>query len=391
MENQFWKRIILCALVVAVTMLPAACSDDDDDDSPAAPASGEQTDNGNDNPADGNEPEASFEMLDLYDFTLSIQEGEPNLTLTQTVSGTERRLILSNRDGGSFIGTYDPVAQILTFDSGSTFVIVTINYFGGSDLDGLSILVEEDIVFQEDVPGIQNTFPGEGAFSIRYKNNIIVVDFVSDDGSPGVHMRFNDEPVIFYPYNDFIHLLDENVLVWQQKASLVFHVIEFLAEQAILSARTGEVIVAHAASLEKNGSITFDCGTFPSNADVDDLPTLAWLDTDESGGISPGDTFRWDFTSCWINEEEGLIDDLLRGRIDLLGRVGDVEQRDSVDFLTRFGFDPEVQTSTGVTYSNLVQTEIEGETLEQVSINPERTYIVSGGYNILFSEPAGAE
>jgi len=204
-------------------------------------------------------------------------------------------------------------------------------------------------------------------------------------------MRFNDEPVIFYPYNDFIHLLDENVLVWQQKASLVFHVIEFLAEQAILSARTGEVIVAHAASLEKNGSITFDCGTFPSNADVEDLPTLAWLDTDESGGISSGDAFRWDFTSCWINEEEGLIDDLLRGRIDLLGRVGDVEQRDSVDFLTRFGFDPEVQTSTGVTYSNLVQTEIEGETLEQVSINPERTYIVSGGYNILFSEPAGAE
>ncbi len=58
MENQFWKRIILCALVVAVTMLPAACSDDDDDDSPAAPASGEQADNGNDNPADGNEPEA---------------------------------------------------------------------------------------------------------------------------------------------------------------------------------------------------------------------------------------------------------------------------------------------------------------------------------------------
>jgi hypothetical protein len=50
-----------------------------------------------------------------------------------------------------------------------------------------------------------------------------------------------------------------------------------------------------------------------------------------------------------------------------------------------------VQTSTGVTYSNLVQTEIEGETLEQVSINPERTYLVSGGYNILFSEPAGAE
>lgn len=390
MQNQLWRKIILFALIIAVSMLPAACGDDDDHDSPAAPASG-------DDPPGGEDTGASAEMLELYDFTLRIQGARPFLTLVQPVGDSERTLVVSNQGGGSFTGTYDPAAGQVTFDGGSTFVLTATNYWGEDDtLESFPILIEEDIVFQEDFPGMQDNFPVAGSFSLRYAVNTIRVDFVSDDEDLGVSMRRNDEPAVFSDFEEFDDLLDENVMVWQQKASLAYNVMEFMAEQAILAARTVDVIDRREPGLEENGSVSFECGTFPPDAvldpvDLEPSRTLTWLDTNEDGQISGGDAFRWQFLSCWINDGETAIDDLMHGRIDLMGYIRNVEQRDGQDVLTRFGFEPEVQTTSGVIYTDLVQTEIEEETPEVLSVDPKRTYIVNGGYNIVFSEPAAAQ
>lgn len=393
MENRFWRKVFLFCIMIAVSFMLAACGDDDDDDTPATPASSDQPaegDNG-DNPPDGSGPEASAAMLDSYDFTMTIQNREPYLTLVQPIGENERTLVVSNRGGGSFTGTFDPAAGEIVLNGGSTFVLTTTNYWGNTTLESFPILVEEDLVFLEDSPGAQDNFPVEGSFSLRYVVNTVVVDFVSEAETPGVNMRINDEAPVFYSFDELYDLLDENVMVWQQKASLAYNVLEFLAEQAILAARTGDIIVGRAARLEENGSITFTCGTFPLDAAPDPSRTLTWLDADESGGIGSGDAFRWDFVSCWTDDVGTLIDDLMHGRVDLQGYVQDVQQRDDMDVLTRFGFEPEVQTTAGVTYTDVVQTEIEEETQGTLSINPKRTYVVNGGYNIIFSEPAAME
>lgn len=393
MENRFWRKVVLFGIMIAVSFMLSACGDDDDDDAPAAPASSDQPadgDNGG-NPSDGSGPEASAEMLDSYDFAITIQGREPYLTLVQPIGENERTLMVTNRGGGSFTGTYDPGAGELVFNGGSTFVLTTTNYWGDTTLESFPILVEEDIVFLEDSPGAQDNFPVEGSFSLRYVVNTVAVDFVSENETPGVSMRRNDEAPVFYSFDELDDLLDENVMVWQQKASLAFNVLEFLAEQAILAARTGGVIVGRAAGLEENGSITFACGTFPPGAAPDPSRRLTWLDADGSGGISPGDAFRWDFVSCWSDDAGTLIDDLMHGQVDLQGYVQDVQQRDGMDVLTRFGFEPEVQTTAGVTYTDVVQTEIEEETPGTLSIDLKRTYVVNGGYNILFSEPTAVE
>ncbi len=393
MENLFWRKVVLFGIMIAISFMLAACGDDDDDDTPAAPASSDQPAEGDnsENPSDGSGPEASAEMLDAYDFAMTIQGAEPYLTLVQPIGENERTLVVSNRGEGSFTGTYDPAAGELVFNGGSTFILTTTNYWGDATLESFPILVEEDIVFLEDSPGAQDNFPVEGSFSLRYVVNTVVVDFVSEDEIPGVSMRRNDEEPVFYSSDELDDLLDENVMVWQQKASLAYNVLEFLAEQAILAARTGDVIVGRAAGLEENGSITFTCDTFPSDAVPDPSRTLTWLDADESGGIGSGDAFRWDFVSCWSDETGTLIDDLIHGQVDLQGYVQDVQQRDGMDVLTRFGFEPEMQTTAGVTYTDVVQTEIEEETQGTLSIDPKRTYVVNGGYNILFSEPAAVE
>lgn len=397
MENRFWRKIALFGIMIAVTFMLAACGDDDDD-TPAAPASSEQSsgdqpaegDNGENSP-DGGSPEASAVVLDAYDFTMTIQGQEPFLTLVQTIDENERTLVVSNRGGGSFTGTYDPAAGELVFSGGSTFIITTTNYWGDGLIEDFPILVEEDIVFLENSPGAQDNFPVEGSFSFRYVVNTVMVDYVSEDEVPGVSLRKNDEEPVFYPFNELDDLLDENVMVWQQKASLAHNVLEFLAEQIILAARTGDVIVERKAGLEETGSITFTCSTFPPDDTADSSRSLTWLDADESGGINTGDAFRWDFVSCWNDEEGTLIDDLMHGQVNLQGFVQDVQQRDGIDVLTRFGFEPEVQTTAGVSYTDVVQTEIEEETPGNFSIDRKRNYVVSGGYNILFSEPAAAE
>ncbi len=393
MENRFWRKVVLFGIMIALSFMLAACGDDDDDDTPAAPASSDQPaegDNGG-SPSDGIGPEASAEMLDSYDFVMTIQGGEPYLTLVQPIGENERTLVVTNRGGGSFTGVYDPAAGEVVFNGGSTFILTTTNYWGDTTLESFPILVEEDIVFLEDLPGAQDNFPVEGSFSLRYVVNTVVVDFVSEDEAPGVSMRRNDEDPVFYSFDELDDLLDENVMVWRQKVGLAYYVLEFLAEQSIFAARTGDVIVGRAAGLEENGSITFTCSTFPPDAVPDPSRTLTWLDTDESGGIGSGDAFRWDFVSCWTDEAGTLIDDLMHGQVDLQGYVQDVEQRDGMDVLTRFGFEPEVQTTAGVTYTDVVQTEIEEETPGTLSIDPKRTYVVNGGYSILFSEPAVVE
>lgn len=394
MENRFWRKVVLFGIMIAVSIMLAACGDDDDDDTPAAPASSDQPaegDNGG-GPSDGSEPEALAGMLGSYDFAMTIQGRDPYLTLVQTIGESERSLVVTNRGGGSFTGTYDPEAGELVFNGGSTFILTTTNYWGDGTLESFPILVEEDIVFQEDSPGDQDNFPVKGSFSLRYVVNTVVVDFVSEDEIPGVSMRRNDEDPVFYPFYELDDLLDENVEVWRQKASLTYHVLEFLAEQVILVARTGDVIVGQAAGLEEIGSVTFTCSAFPPDAATDSFRTLTWIDADESGGINPGDAFRWDFVSCWNNDAGTLIDDMMHGQMSLQGYVQDVQQRDGIDVFTRFGFEPEVQTTVaGVVYTDVVQTEIEEETPGTLSMDPKRTYVINGGYNILFSEPAAAE
>ena len=294
-----------------------------------------------------------------------------------------RGLVVNNRGGASRAPTI--LASELVF-SGFPFVYHPAT--GETPHRGLC-LVEEDIVFLEDA-GAQDNFLWKARFAL-YVVNTVMVDYVSEDEVPGVSMRKNNEEPVFYPFNELDDLLDENVMVWQQKASLAHNVLEFLAEQIILAARTGDVIVERKAGLEETGSITFTCSTFPPDNAAESSRTLTWLDTDESGGINTGDAFRWDFVSCWNDEEGTLIDDLMHGQVNLQGFVQDVQQRDGIDVLTRFGFEPEVQTTAGVSYTDVVQTEIEEETPGNPSIDPKRSYVVSGGYNILFSEPAAAE
>ncbi|MFY9398558.1 MAG: hypothetical protein WAR22_09375 [Desulfomonilia bacterium] len=393
MENRIWKRLVLLGIVLALSFTGAACDDDDDDDSPAPQVFEE----GN------NVPVTSERMLDRYDFTMAIQSGEPFLTLVQSVDDTERTLVVSNRGESSLSGTYETSAgedgtqRLVTINGGSAFLLTATNYWNEGTLDDFSIFVEEDIVFQEDSPGPQDNLPVQGEFTLRYGVNVVRVVFLEDDsGVPGAHMSLDGGGEDFLPVDEFDDLPFDNVLVWQQKAALGFLVLEFLAEQVMLSARTALIIEASETVLEQNGAITFACDTFPADAVLDPDAaepslTLTWIDSVEDGQIGTGDAFKLDFVSCWANDEGMLIDDLIDGQVDLLGYVRVVEPRDGGEVLTQFGFDPGDEATAGVVFIDLTHTEIEEDDDGVPVADPEETYTINGGYSILFTEPAAIQ
>ena len=391
MENRIWKRLVLLGIVLALSLAVAACNDDDDD-SPAASVSGEESDI----------PVLSASMLDRYDFAMVIQGGEPYLTLAQSAGEGERALVVSNRGESSLSGAYESLAgeegtqRLVTIHGGSAFLLTASNYWNEGTLDDFSVFVEEDIVFREDAPGPQDNLPVQGEFTLRYSVNVIRVVFLENETGPGALMSLNDEPEVFYAFEELDDLLFENVLVWQQKGALGYQVLEFLAEQVMLAARTGLIIEAREDALERNGSVTFECGTFPADAEpAPEAPepslTLTWIDSVEDGEIGTGDSFLWDFVSCWLSGEGTPIDDMIDGQVDLLGYVREVVPRDGGEALTQFGFDPGDDAAAGVVYTDLTQTEIEEEIEGDPSADPKRTYTVNGGYSILFTEPVAPQ
>ena len=393
MERRFRKIFVVFVLLIVSSIMLTSCSHSDHHNSDPA-ARDEQANNdqqGDENQSEednGEQPPVGPEMLDLYNFTLSINTTDPFLTLSQPIPGSQgdRTLQVRTSRDNPITGTYDTQTRQVTFNDGSTFRVVLSNFWGEMTDTDFSILVENPIVFQDGLPGVQDDFPTQGSLSLFYDGNKVNAAFVNNDGNVGINMSRNDGETVFYDFDAFEDLVDGNIYPWQQKTCLAFFVLEELAEQAIFVARTTDTINARADVLESSGSVSFDCGTFPENSSDESSRTLTWIDSDNNDLLGAGDSFRWNFVQCWDNAEEGIIDDLMNGQVDLVGFIKDTEQRDSVDVMTQFGFGPEQVSTGGVIFTDLVHTEIEEETEGAFSSEPRRSFTINGGYTILFTE-----
>ncbi len=388
MERRFWKIIMMFAVLIASSIVLTACSDSDHDG--GVPEVRDEQANNDDNPSEGDNsvlPQVGPEMLTLYNFTLSVNDTDPFLTLLQPIPESEgdRSLQIRTSSDNPITGTYDTQTRQVTFSEGTTFRAVMSNFWG--ETADFSILVEEPIMFQDGLPGAQDDFPTQGAFTLFYDGNRVNVAFVDNEGTVGANMNRNGGETVFYAFSDLEDLLDENIYPWQQKVCLAYFVFEGLAEQTIFAARSTDTINARANALKESGSVSFDCGTFPADSTEEASRTLTWLDSNGDGEVATGDDFRWDFVQCWDNDEAGLIDDLVDGQVDLAGFVKETEQRDGVDIMTRFGFGPEGENTGGVIFTDLVHTEIEEEAEGTFTPEPRRSFTLNGGYAIFFTEP----
>lgn len=388
MERRFWKIIVVAVLLIVSSIMLVSCSRSHHHSSDPA-VRDEQANNDQPGENNGDQPPVGAEMLDLYNYTLSMNNTEPFLTLSQPVPGSEgeRSLQILTGSNNPITGTYEPQTRQVIFNEGSTFRAILSNFWGETTETDFSILIEDSIVFQDGLPGIQDGLPTQGALTLFYDGNRVNIAFVSENDIPGVSMSRNGGETVFYGFDAFEDLLDQNIYPWQQKACLAFFVFEEFAEQIIFVARTTDTINASEAVLESSGSVSFDCGTFPEDSAGEASRTFTWLDADGDAQVGAGDDFRWDFVQCWDNDEESLIDDLMNGRVDLAGLINNTEQRDSVDVMTQFGFGPEQANTGGVIFTNLEHTEIEEETEGIFTPEPRRSYTINGGYTILFTEP----
>ena len=134
---------------------------------------------------------------------------------------------------------------------------------------------------------------------------------------------------------------------WQHRAALTIQALEYLYLHAF------DMISAlnHIDdTLPANNPDTIECEEFPGippASVTQGMSVLTWLG---SGDLKPGDSFRWQFSGCWLHDTFSDRDEYLDGGIDLLGYTEVIDN----NTITRIGFEPFQSGDGGVVFDNFV-------------------------------------
>jgi len=136
--------------------------------------------------------------------------------------------------------------------------------------------------------------------------------------------------------------------------------------------------------------IVFLCDSLFSDTEQDPLDPesareLSWTDTDGSGLIDTGDRFQWTFVQCWEEDPGDLVSDLVDGIVMLSGYVIEREQEDSRRVITGFGFVAGPEESAGVLYDDFTWMKAERVSSGSFAFDTDRSFTISGGFDLTFS------
>lgn len=404
MESRLRKLIVLVGIVL-LTLGLVSCNDDDDDDSPAART--EQRDAG---PSDGSAGADSFGNSDValpgtMDFSLianadttaplvvsqvgttPLRYVEVRNTEEQPVTGT---VAMTREDGGP--------AALVTFDPG-TVVEASAQNFWDEGTQDLTIAILEPLAFTEGVLASGEALPSTGSYSVSYDDqtgdaNTITVIM---NGSSEISMEINEGgPVVMDPAT-FNVLLGSTEDSWRQMVQLSFIALKKLANAVALSASTvGEArdragaLAPTAANQGGTGQVLIPGDQLTLEGDPENpvmgSRILVWTDERSNGRVGRGDSFQWIFTDYWENRGDAVVNDHTTGIVDLSGFIMQTESRDGQAVLTRTGFQNKSNTRQGVLFTDFEQSELEEVDTGVFFIDPDRVFVMNGGFDLLFNE-----
>jgi hypothetical protein len=275
---------------------------------------------GGGNGNDDDDVEPPLVILPNYNFFLGNLNNGALLTVAVanefTVTVDFDGLLAGNLDLNVGVGDTVTFLSYLIRAGNSIDITVTINE--GSPLDGTyTVSVTNDIVATVGEP------PTSGSFTVNFPAVLPVsVDILAD----GVQLAFLGG-TIDYTWEEYTDLLDDELAEpWLRQVSLAGGAVEFIIGQFFNVAD----ILDELEPITFNNPFVQTCdmftGTPPDGVLAQGEVTVTWLG---SGELSDGDDFTWQFTQCWDQDDEELID----------GTVTLQDYTESVDFNTGVLFD----------------------------------------------------
>ena len=275
---------------------------------------------GGGNGNDDDDVEPPLVILPNYNFFLGNLNNGALLTVAVanefTVTVDFDGLLAGNLDLN--VGVGDTVTFLFYLIRAGNSIDFTVTSPEGSPLDGtFSVSVTNDIVATVGEP------PTSGAFTVNFPAVLPVsVDILAD----GVQLN-SIGGTIDYTWEEYTALLDDQLAEpWQRQASLAGGAVEFIIQQFFNVAD----ILDELELVTFNNPFVDMCdmftGTPPDGVLAQGEVTVTWLG---SGELSDGDDFTWQFTQCWDQDDEELID----------GTVTLQDYTESVDFNTGVLFD----------------------------------------------------
>lgn len=312
--------------------------------------------------------------LPVYNFSITNGPDTPDaLGLSATVDGAPYAIDV-DFGTATFSGSYTVASGAYTVFAGTSFSVQTD--LATPLLGDFNVQVIENIAFGT------GDFPASGAWEVLYLGDTIRATVVSNP-SAGVSLQLTDDAPVFYDWNDFEEVFDfgDDFPAWQQVASGAYTAITIALEQSDLVIASLEIIDSNLAS----GPLATSCDAIPGIPPAGVLSqgetVLTWLG---SGDVSPGDSFEWTFTDCWLDDPGDTFDTLVRGSITLRNWT---EVVDSSNRLVRIGFEP-FNGPGGVQYNDLALDETVESPPGTVTIaGGPGSLVIAGGFAIVFFEP----
>jgi hypothetical protein len=193
-------------------------------------------------------------------------------------------------------------------------------------------------------------------------------------------LRGSSAPVVL-GFDEFEDLLQQQTStpVWQHQTALGWVTLDLLRE---LITAQADAIAMIDQNLESTTVRDTMCDPFPGapipGALSQGMSRFNWLG---SGRIQNGDSFAWEFTSCWLDTATNR-DFLLDGRIDFRG----LSTQLAGGSIRRIGFES-VGTPGGMLFDDLDIIATVGSGISTVTVAPERSFTLDRGVRIFFEAP----
>jgi len=268
----------------------------------------------------GDVDEAPLVILPNYNFFLAnLNNGAPLTVVVgdeYTVTVDFDNLLAGNLDLN--VGVGNTVTFLSYFLRANTDFSFTVTSPQGSPLDG-----SYAVNFTDNVGAVIGDAPTSGAFNVVMGIDTITVTILAN----GVQLVLNGGAPIDYTWDEFTDLLDDEMNEpWQRWASLAGGAVEFIVVQFFNVANILddlELVTFNSPFVETCDMFT---GTPPDGVLAQGEVTVTWLG---SGELADGDDFTWQFTQCWDQDDEELLD----------GTITLQDYTETVDFDTGVLFD----------------------------------------------------
>ena len=243
--------------------------------------------------------EAPLVILPNYDFFLAnLNNGAPFTVVVGdafTVTVDFDNLFIGNLDLN--VGPNDTVTFLSYLIRANESINITVTSPEGSPLDGTF-----SVNFMSDLTANIGDPPTGGMFTVVFGADTVTVTVMAN----GVQLALNGGAPIDYTWDEYSDLLEDELNEpWQRRASLAGGAVQFIIEQFFNVAGVLDDLEFITFNNPFVGTCDMFTGTQPDGVMAQGDFTVTWLG---SGELSDGDDFTWQFTQCWDQDDEELID-----------------------------------------------------------------------------------